>query len=147
MEPLGKFFSKNPDSEYVKDMCTKFETDRPAIDTLIKKLGKFDKKFIEKESLTAHNEYILECEQYFVNPEVFIEKIGNANKGVMIGTFMGYGNLVENRKKTFSDKNVFNMWVNGKIEGSVLVTSSHMGPENILTGELFMGCNTDKKFI
>ena len=123
-----------------------FNNKRKNIEDLISKLGKFDEKFITKELSKSYNSILDECVCYRVKPEVLVEKVGNKNKGVVSGTHIDYGemDIFSQRKKYKEDNNVFNMWVDGKIEGSVLVTNEHYYPINILNNERYFGCNFDK---
>lgn len=116
------------------------------IEDLISKLGKFDKKFITKEPSKSYSSDSNECVYYLVKPEVLVEKVGNKNKGIITGHHVDYGgiDIFSQRKKYKEDNNVFNMWVNGKIEGSVLVKNEQYYPINILNNERYFGCNFNK---
>jgi len=125
---------------YLEDMIEETNKNRPKIEEFIKKIGKVDSKFLTAEpnySKLKNDDYFI-CE--IVRPAVLFEKIGNANKGVVFGPHIDYGDMKLQREKYRDDKNVYNMWVKGEIQGSVLMNPSNMGPENVLTGELFFGC-------
>jgi hypothetical protein len=127
-------------SNYTNDAFDYIEGNMVKTKELINKLGKVDKKFLTSTPNYSKikDEDCFICE--IIRPAVLFEKIGNDNKGIVTGLHKDYGDLKSQRKDYKEDKNVYNMWVKGEIQGSVLVNASNMGPENILTGELFFGC-------
>jgi len=127
-------------SNYINDAFDYIEDNMIKTKEIIKKLGKVDNRFLTSTpnySKIKDDDYFI-CEIF--RPAVLFEKIGNANKGVVFGPHKDYGDMKLQREKHRDDKNVYNMWVKGEIQGSVLMNPSHMGPENVLTGELFFGC-------
>lgn len=127
-------------SNYINDAFDYVEYNMIKTKEIIDKLGKVDNRFLTSTpnySKIKDDDYFI-CEIF--RPAVLFEKIGNANKGVVFGPHKDYGDMKLQREKHRDDKNVYNMWVKGEIEGSVLMNPSHMGPENVLTGELFFGC-------
>jgi len=140
MRPSTTLNKDNPTIKYIEDTVKSIDINRSKVKNLIKKIGKVDSKFLTVEpnySKIKDDDYFI-CEIF--RPAVLFEKIGNANKGVVFGPHKDYGDMKLQREKHRDDKNVYNMWVKGEIQGSVLMNPSHMGPENVLTGELFFGC-------
>jgi nucleoside-specific outer membrane channel protein Tsx len=133
-------------SNYINDAFDYVECNMIKTKEIIDKLGKVDNRFLT----SAPNYSKIKDDDYFIceifRPAVLFEKIGNANKGVVFGPHKDYGDMKLQREKHRDDKNVYNMWVKGEIEGSVLMNPSHMGPENVLTGELFFGCFNPDQF-
>jgi hypothetical protein len=140
--PSTDISKSNPALNYIEETVKHIEKNRHNVENLISKLGKFDSKFINKESSTVHNSETLECSYYLVTPAVLVEKTGNANKGMFTGPHIDYGVDIElQRAKYKDDTNIFKMWVKGEIQGSVVVTGDAGFVRNRLTNETFHGCS------
>lgn len=136
--------NKTQFSNYIENVVDEIEKSRSKVESLIDKLGKVDSKF-----LTAKPDYSKRKdsdERIFdlVRPEVLIEKVGNCNKGVITGPHIDYGDLKSERIKYKEEHNLFKMWVDGKIQGSLLIKGNITCPENVLTNEKFFGCSYPK---
>ena len=129
--------------DYINNVVEKTNQNILKTKELIDNMGKFDKKFITHIPKTAYSKDANECLSYKVKTEVLFEKIGNKNKGVFQGVSIEYGDFKINREQYKEDNNIFNMWINGKIQGSVLITSNAGFTINALNNEIFFGCNYD----
>jgi hypothetical protein len=141
LRPSTQINKSNPALNYIEEAVKTIDKNRPKVEELISKLGKFDERFIDREPTTAHSPEAAECLSYLVKPEVLIEKIGNKNKGVYKGTHIDYGDLNLQRTQYKEDKNVFNMWVKGEIPGSLVATNNAGFTMNLLNNETFFGCS------
>jgi len=108
------------------------------IEEIIEKISKIDKKYIDYQPRSNPKNPELEFEIY--RPAVLVEKIGNKDKGVVTGPNVMYHKVLNCRKQRKDDTNVFKMWAEGKIPGSVLVTTEAGFVSNQLNGETFFGC-------